>query len=91
MLTSLVFGAMTIVKKNQIEGCDGNHCPASSKSAHDTASTYATLSTISFVGGVLLGGVGFLLIPGSEEEKAAGVATPNVYVGPTGVHAKWKF
>lgn len=84
-----VFGVMAMSKKSSLDGqCVNKACPPGSQSTIDSASTFATISTVGFiVGGVgVAAGIVLLAIPnGSPSKPARGYVMPTFGPGSVGL------
>lgn len=96
------FGLLAMKDKHNLQGCDGNVCPASQRDAVDSAKRSGTISTIAFgVGGagLVLGTVlYFSLGPSSSETHAsapahrfAGLSNGRAAIGPGSVQLSADF
>lgn len=90
-----VTGLMSISDKNAAQNqCYGNRCPPSTYGTLDSASTMATVSTVSFVvagAGAALGVFSFLLRGDDTQPPATGSVSVSPYVGVGALGARGTF
>lgn len=92
IVTGAVTGIVALGKKGDLD-CPNKECSGKAADDLDSANTVALVSTISFIAGIAVGGVGTILLvtaPGSSEKGAKPepkhfAATPYVGVGNAGV------
>lgn len=82
-----VTGVVTLGKASELdEKCKDGHCPRSEEAAGDSATTFATVSTVSFIvaGVATAAGVVLLVTLGGDDEEEAAKRGPRIEVAPTG-------
>lgn len=89
-----VTGLIAISKADEVKGtCVADHCPSSQESVADSAETFATVSTISFIvaGAATAAGIVLLVTLGSDDEQVA--TRQHIEIAPTagGARGVWVF
>ncbi len=84
MATSLVLGAMVLSQKSIVDShCAGKRCDQEGLDAADAGKTLSTASTVSFIAGAVLTGVGVTLVLTHRPEQQTALAAHAVPGGAT--------
>jgi hypothetical protein len=94
VIAGTITGLMMFSKKSDLEAeCTADKvCPDSSRGTHDEASTFATLSTLSFAvagGGAVVGVIGLLVRPSAKKETNAARIEPWIGLGGGGLRGSF--
>ena len=86
LVVGVVAGVLAMGKKSDLDvACQGNHCPASAGSTHDSFRTLGLVSTIGFAAAIVGGGVGTAFFFTAPREPRAGLTvSPTVGLGSVG-------